>query len=424
MIVLPAIKDIKVFKVNGMQEIWGSQLDARLFNKLESINIGFAENATKVFSLDVIKHMQNLKKLSLQQFQLAEEFVEHTEFYNDDIENSILLPQLGKLTMNSFPRLKWIPWKKLTLQNLRYLEISGINGLTSLFPVSACRMLANLEALSVSDCPNMKEIVGEELGDTNTVEVKVVFPHLNSLTLGELPAFQTLSTNNVVIEFPSIEEVAFLKFQKPIPLDLLQRLQHVKEFKLGGYESLSELFGLEGRAPAILPRLRKLRLHSMPNLQSIPWMGFPTEKIRHISIFRMDGLKFLFPASPSSEEFAHLVEIHIEHCGGIERVLEDTSNNAALTTAVFPHVKIINLCYLKNLYSFSSKNYRALEFPSLEEVKIEYCPKMETFSYGSLIIQRPCKISIDWAMRRLYIEKECSNLNEVIKKWYVVYSNQ
>ncbi|GMH23937.1 hypothetical protein Nepgr_025780 [Nepenthes gracilis] len=411
-IALPAIKRITLFEVDGLQEIWGNQLNATLFNKLERLDICFAKKVTKVFSLDAIKHMQNLKELQLRQFQLAEEFVELMEFYNDDVENSILLPQLRELIMDSFPRLKWIPWKKLALQNLRYLEISKINGLTSLFPVSVCMMLANLEALSVSDCLNMKEIVGEELGDTNTVEVKVVFPHLNSLTLGNLPAFQTLSTNNVIIGFPSIEKVAFHDFQTPIALDLLQRLQHVRELELRECESLSELFGLEGRAPTIPPRLRKLTLHAMPNLQSIPWMVFPTEKIRHISISSMDGLRFLFPASLSSEEFAHLVEIHIELCNCIERVLEDTSNNAALTTVVFPRVRIIKLYYLQNLRSFSSENYHALKFPSLEEVKIERCPNMKTFSYGSLIIQRPCKISIDWD-----IQKESSDLNEVIRDW-------
>ncbi|GMH14331.1 hypothetical protein Nepgr_016172 [Nepenthes gracilis] len=391
-VALPAIKHIKMSLVDGLQKIWGSHLDVRSFNELESLDIKFVEKATKAFSLDAIQRIRNLKELNLQQFQLTGQFIERVGFYNDEVENSVLLPQLRNLKLDSFPQLKRIPWRELTLQNLRCLQISEIHDLTYLFPASICKRLVNLEALRVYDCHKMKEIVREELGDANTVEVKVVFPHLNFLRLSNLPAFQSLGSDNVILEFPSIKEVDFDKFQNPILWDLLQKLKPVKELQLGRCESLFELHDLKGRSSTMLPRLRNLTLSYMDNLQRIPWMIFPIKNLRYLKISYIHGLKFLFTASMCSEGFAQLEEIHIQDCKDIEQMLaqesiEDTSNNAAPITVVLPRVKIIKLYYLRSLRSFSSENYEALEFPSLEEVEIKEYDK-EYFDLNTVIKKR------------------------------------
>ncbi|GMH16605.1 hypothetical protein Nepgr_018446 [Nepenthes gracilis] len=415
-VALPAIKQIYMDNVNGPKEIWGSHLDSGSFNKLESLTIFNVEKDTKVFSLDTIKQMRNLKELKLYIFQLAEEFIERIGFYNDGIENSALLPQLKELTIMSFPLLKQIQWKELALQNLCCLTIFRIHGLTYLFSASVGRKLVNLKELDVSDCQMIEEIVGGESGDTNTVEVNVVFPPLNILRLCNLPALRSLTKDNVIIEFPSIIEVVFQQFQNPIQLDLFQKFQHVKELILGECEALLEPFDLERRASPILPRLWKLTLANMHKLQMIPWKIFPIENLHYLKISDINGLKFLFPAPLGSKGFAQLEEIHIEFCKDIEQVLaqestDDTANNAASTTNVFPRVKIIELQFLQNLRSFSSENYKDLEFPSLEEVWILGCPMMEAFSYGSLSTPR---LRIVWIESRY--KEEHLDLNAAIKK--------
>ncbi|GMH27013.1 hypothetical protein Nepgr_028856 [Nepenthes gracilis] len=422
-VALPAIKKIYMHHVNGPKEIWGSHLDAGSFNKLESLMVSNVKKDTKVFSLDTIKQMRNLKVLKLSGFQLAEELIERIGFYNDGVENSaLLLPQLEKLTMDLFSLLKWIPWRELALQNLRYLKIWQAEDLTYLFSASVGRRLVNLEELDVGYCRMMEEIVGGESGDTNTVEVNVVFPHLKILRLCVLPALRSLSPNNVIIEFPSITkaafviEEAFVGSQKSILLDLLQKLHHVKELELKGCEIPLVLYDLEGRTSTILPRLAKLTLSEMHRLQVIPWKIFPIENLHYLQISQIDGLKFLFPASLDSKGFAQLEEIDIWSCEDIEQVLaqestDDTSNDTASTTIVFPRVKIIKLSYLRSLRSFSSKNYKDLEFPSLVEVRIWQCPMMEVFSYGSLNTPRLREISTS---RRDKIKHH--DLNAAIKK--------
>ncbi|GMH14326.1 hypothetical protein Nepgr_016167 [Nepenthes gracilis] len=402
--------------MHGLQEIWGSHLDAKSFNELETININSAERVIKVFSLDAIKQMQNLKELHLRKFQLAEEFIDPVGFYNDEVENLALLPQLKNLFMNSFPRLKWIPWEELALENLRELKLSKIHGLTYLFSISVCRRLLNLETLHIIDCAKMEEIVWGNTWDTNIVEVKVVFPQLNFLKLDNLPAFRSLGSNNVILDFSSIEGAGFGQFQNQILLDLLQKFEHVKNLELGGCKALLELFNVEGRAHAIPPRLRKFTLYDMPDLQRIPWMVFSIKSIHYLKISEIHGLKFLFPASMYSDGFVQLEEIHIDSCNDLEQVfaqesIVDTSNNATSTTIILPRVKIIKLQKLPNLRSFNSENYHAVKFPSLEEVEIQECPMMETFSYGSLSTQGSCKIRMDWED-----EKECYDLNAFITK--------
>ncbi|GMH14383.1 hypothetical protein Nepgr_016224, partial [Nepenthes gracilis] len=402
-VVMPVLKIITIGKMHGPQEIWGSHLDARSFNELETININSVEKVMKVFPLNAIKQMQNLKKLNLQEFQLAEEFINPIGFYNDEVENLTLLPQLENLVMDSFLRLKWIPWEELALENLRELKLSKIHSLTSLFPVSVCKRRLNLETLHIIDCEKMEEIVGGKSWDTNIDEVKVEFPRLNFLKLGNLPAFQSLGSNNVILEFPSIKA-------------LLKKFQHVKNLQLGGCKALLELFDLKGHAYAIRPRLRKFTLYDMPDLQRIPWTVFSIKSIHHLRISKIHGLKFLFPASMHSEGFAQLEVIYIYGCRDLEQVfaqesIEDTSNNATSTTIILPRVKIIKLSGLQSLRNFSSENYHALKCPSLEEVQILECRTMETFSYGSLSTPRLCKININWKN-----EEECFDLNAAIKK--------
>ncbi|GMH11433.1 hypothetical protein Nepgr_013274 [Nepenthes gracilis] len=412
-VVMPTIKHIQIFNAQGLQEIWGSHLDIGSFNKLENFSIAFAKKAMKVFSLDAIKQMQNLKVLRLHNFQLAEEFIDPVGFYNDEAENLALLPQLKNLVMHSFPRLKRVPWEELALKNLRELKLSKIHGLTSLFPVFVCRRLLNLETLHIIDCEKIEEIIGGKSSDTNIVEVEVVFPQLNFLKLGNLPAFRSLCSSNVILEFSFIKGVDFGQLQNQILSDLLKNFQHVKELQL---ERCEELFNRERRANAIPPRLRKFTLYNMPNLQRIPWMAFSVKSIHYLKIFKVHGLKFLFPASMYSDGFVQLEEIHIDGCRDLKQVfaqesIEDTSNNATLTTIILPRVKIIKLKKLPNLCSFSSENCHALKFPSLEEVQILECPTMKTFSYGSLSTPRPCKIRMD-----LKEEEECYDLNAFITK--------
>ncbi|GMH31932.1 hypothetical protein Nepgr_033776 [Nepenthes gracilis] len=317
--------------------------------------------------------------------------------------------------MDLFPLLKRIPWRELALQNLRYLKIWHAKDLTYLFSASVGRRLVNLEELHVSYCWMMEEIVGGESGDTNTVEVNVVFPHLKILSLCDLPALRSLSPDNVIIEFPSIIEAAFVRSQKSILLDLLQKLHHVKELELEGCEIPLVLYDLEGRASTILPRLAKLTLSKMPRLQMIPWKIFPIENLHFLKISQIDGLKFLFPASLDSKGFAQLEEIDIWSCKDIEQVLaqestDDTSNNTASTTIIFPRINFIKLSYLRSLRSFSSENYKDLEFPSLVEVQIWQCPMMEVFSYGSLNTPRLRKISTNGRDKIEHLD-----LNAVIK---------
>ncbi|GMH12006.1 hypothetical protein Nepgr_013847 [Nepenthes gracilis] len=416
-VALPAVKKIDISHVNRPKEIWDSHLDAGSFNKLETLKMSNVEKDTKVFSLDTIKQMRNIKELDLQHFQLAEELIERIGFYNDGVENSALLPQLKELNIFSFPLLKRIPWRELALQNLRYLKIHQVEGLTYLFPTSVSRSLVNLKELDVQDCQMMEEIIRGELGDTNTVEVNVVFPHLNILRLRGLPALRSLSSDNVTIEFPSIIRVDF--YHNPIQMDLLQKLQHVKELILGECEALPDPFDLERHASAIPPGLGKLALSNISKLQMIPWKIFPIENLHHLTIFRINGLKFPFPASLGSKGFAQLEQIHIVKCKDIEQVLaqentDDTSHNAASTTIVFPRVKFIGLYNLGSLRSFSSENYKDLVFLSLEQVLIRECPMMETFSYGSLSTPKLSKITIDSSA-----EEENLDLNMVIKKRYV-----
>ncbi|GMH14160.1 hypothetical protein Nepgr_016001 [Nepenthes gracilis] len=260
----------------------------------------------------------------------------------------------------------------------------------------------------------MEVIVGGESGNTNAVEVKVVFPHLNFLRLSNLPMFRSLGSYNVILEFPSIEQVDFDEFQNPILLheSIFDKFQHVKELQLGGCEALLDLLNLEGRAFAIPPLLRKLTLYDMPNLQRISWMGFPIGNLRYLKIIDIDRLKSLFPTFLCNKGFVYLEEIHIDKCNNIERVLaQESSEDTSPTTVIFPRVKLIKLQHLSNLRSFSSENYHTIKFPSLEKVTIEKCQRMETFSYGSLCTPWLHKIKINCKD-----EKECFNPNAVIKK--------
>ena len=136
----------------------------------------------------------------------------------------------------------------------------------------------------------------------------------------------------------------------------------------------------------ILDQLRVLHLCDLPKLMHI-WkkgperiMGFGN--LRLLDVWRCNSLTYLF--SPSMAKLLVMLEkIRVVDCEKIEEILARVGEEEEEKEVLFFKVNSIVLHHLPNLKCFCSET-NALEWPSLEEIRVIGCPNLSTFIPSNL----------------------------------------
>lgn len=108
-------------------------------------------------------------------------------------------------TGKSIPRLEYITMLKLP--KLKILKIQGCNLLEHIFTFSTLESLAELEELEIMYCEAMEVIVTEENGQQTKASDVLVFPHLKSITLVNLPNVVGFFLGKNEFIWPALEKV-------------------------------------------------------------------------------------------------------------------------------------------------------------------------------------------------------------------------
>ncbi|GJW71210.1 resistance protein candidate RGC20 [Tanacetum coccineum] len=155
------------------------------------ISITHCDVLSSVIPWYAVGQMQKLQVLKIKNCKSMTEVFETQEINNKS----------GTDTGKSLPRLEYITM--LTLPKLKILKIQGCHLLKHVFTFSTLKSLAELEELEIKDCKAMEVIVNQETGDQ-----KVVFPHLKSLILVNLPNFVGFFLGKNEFTWPTLEKVA------------------------------------------------------------------------------------------------------------------------------------------------------------------------------------------------------------------------
>ncbi|RDX65621.1 Disease resistance protein RPS5, partial [Mucuna pruriens] len=348
---------------------------------------------------------------------------------------------LKKLILARLPNLENVwnedPHGILCMQLLQQVYVDNCKCLTSLFPASVAKDLAILENLVVQHCEGLMAIVAEDNAETKGPNPELTFPFVKTLTLLNLPKFKFNATTTFELtpnlhhlilgdneakmiwhgEFQGnqLHKLKFLSlafhFESNIfPYEFLQVVPNIE--KLGVYDgSLKEIFCCQSpnvNYTGFLPQLKILSLVLLPELISIglenSWIEPILRNLQTLEVIRCfrlrniasppvrfsnlmclivlecHRLENLFTSS-TAKSLSQLRIMEIKCCESIKEILSKEGDGSHEDEIIFWQLHYLNLESLPNLVSFYTGN---LSFPSLEQLSVINCHRMETLCSGTI----------------------------------------
>ncbi|XP_028773860.1 uncharacterized protein LOC114730919 [Neltuma alba] len=200
-------------------------------------------------------------------------------------------------------------------------------------------------------------------------------------------------------------EMTIEKFQSLltlVPSNVIHLFQNLKNLTVKDCGSLIEVFESEGinrkkRHSMIHYELEVMNLHFLPKLIRI-WKNHEEildfQKLRILKVEYCGNLKGIL--SPSmAKSLVQLQHLRVHGCQMMEEIVmkeaEEESEGANRAEILFPLLNRLELRHLPSLKCFCPESVD-FELPFCEEMVIEKCPKMTTFSYGAVSIPKLSKI--------------------------------
>ncbi|CAL5348071.1 unnamed protein product [Camellia sinensis] len=190
-----------------------------------------------------------------------------------------VLPCLQRLSMHYLCRLENI-WKGPvphgSLDRLKFLSVHTCPKLEFILNWPMLHCLSNMEELIVEDCSSVKVIIEME---GQTISNGAILPHLKRVKLHYLP--QLVSLWNGPVPHGSLDNLKSLsvhtcpKLEFILTWSTLHCLSNMEELIVGDCSSVKVIIEMEGQTinnAAILPRLKRVELHYLPQLVSL-WNG-------------------------------------------------------------------------------------------------------------------------------------------------------
>ncbi|KAG8362818.1 hypothetical protein BUALT_BualtUnG0034500 [Buddleja alternifolia] len=280
------------------------------------------------------------------------------------------LPALMYLFSN---RIQNVP-----LSNLSSISIGNCKKLLNLFPLTMSKGgLLQLKRLYVGCCEMMEEVfsnVNEKDGKGH-----ITFPKLEKLSLESLPRLTTLCKGVESIEFLLLAE-----------MDIAD-CPELKSFVSSTGNNLSladhdnDSFHLFGNQKVTFGCLKNLNITGYENISNLWYHQTPPadflNELEELKIKECANIRCLFSSSVAAN-LLNLKQLVIHSCDEMVKVIGD-EENVYENSPIFPSLEDISLKSLDNLVNFCGWRC-VLELPSLIYVSIDECPRMESFTVGSL----------------------------------------
>ena len=198
--------------------IWPNQLILDSFSKLENLTVSNFTNLTNILPPNMLRTLQNLKRLKIYSCGSIEEVFEIQQTNNINVEEThdAAATELRSLVLVNLGKLKHVwsmdPQGIITFGKLNSVNIHNCSSLKSVFPTSVAKALMQLEELEIHDCATVEEIIAKEEGiETTTL---FVFPRLFSLDLECLPELKSFYPGKHTSEWPLLNKLIIYKCDK------------------------------------------------------------------------------------------------------------------------------------------------------------------------------------------------------------------
>ncbi|KAL7614545.1 hypothetical protein Lser_V15G04892 [Lactuca serriola] len=389
-----------------------------------------------VFPSSLIRSFHNLRMLRLWSYEGVEVVFEIesesptsrelvTTHHNQ--QHPIILPNLQELDLSFMQNMSHVwkcsNWNKFftlpkqqsesPFHNLTTIYILHCKRIKYLFSPLMAELLSNLKTLQITDCEGIEEVVSNRddedeekttFTSTSTHTNTSLFPHLDSLTLHSLYNLKSIGggvakdKSNGISFNNTTTTTAFLdQFELSEAGGVSWSLcQYCREIYIRRCYALSSVIPCYAAAEQ-MQKIQVLRLKSCTGMkvifeksgrdEGIPRVNnvimLPNLKI--LEIVRCNRLKYIFTFS-ALKSLRQLEQLTIINCKAMKVIVkreEDASSSSSSSkeVVVFPRLKSIELVSLPKLVGFFlGKN--EFQWPSLDKVKIDNCPKMTVFAPG------------------------------------------
>ncbi|KAH1240877.1 putative disease resistance protein [Glycine max] len=366
---------------------------------------------------------------------------------------------LEELTLVRLPKLENV-WNEdprgiLSVQHLQHVTVEKCKCLTSVFPASVAKDLVKLEDLFVQDCEELMEIVAEDNADPRGANLELTFPCpcVRSLILQDLPKFKyfyycslqtptedEMPTSNLQclsLGEKGLEMINRGEFQANF-LHKLQPAPNIEKLVVcdGSFKEIFCFDSLNVDEAGLLLQLKVLCLDSLPELVSIglenssiqPLLGnletlevigcsslkdlvpstvsLSFSNLMYLKVERCNCLLYLFTSS-TAISFGQLKRLEIKRCDSIEEIVFKDGGEPHENEIIFPQLNCLKLERLRKLRRF----YRGslLSFPSLEELSVINCERMETLCPGTLKADKLVQVQLNRYSDAIKLENDLNS---------------
>ncbi|KAL5794454.1 hypothetical protein ACOSP7_003048 [Xanthoceras sorbifolium] len=353
---LKKTENLYLCRIKALQVVF-PDLDDVGFNKLKSLSLAECEdilcllNTSKQTPDDVV--FSNLEQLSL--------------FGN---------PKLLVICKGELPEKSW--------SKVKTIDVNACHSMSSIVTSQLLQRLNTLESFQAIYCENVVYAFDFEGLVIPKEETYKLLPMLKKLELTMLPKMEQIwKGDSQLMSLCNLKRIKLdycLELRKLFSPPLFQTLLSLEHLEVICCYKLEEIFG-------------KIEAGDIQEAQATASSSLG--KLRFISMKSCTQLKNLFTPT-IVESLVQLRTLKIQSCTAMKEVIaENDGGEGAATTKkriVFPNLYEIHLEKLDNLICFCPGMYTTLDFPALEILRIDECPKLKMFGYGEQITPKLKKV--------------------------------
>ncbi|GAU49106.1 hypothetical protein TSUD_13470 [Trifolium subterraneum] len=404
------LKNLTLKILSKLVNVWEKNFKGNLiFQNLQQVFVSNCENLETLFPAALARNLKKLEKLEINSCENLLQIIEQ----ETDKEEKFVFPCLTWLDLYGLPKLAYFYPGIFTLEcpklhKLSVLSCSKLEIFHTTHPegdrqplFSDLKVIPILEELTV------------DLNHELTVDLDLITPEEYKVDMGNTlllkPPLQQLTEDLNFLKKVSIFDMDELNIPT-FCIDILEKAPNLQDLSIEWCNSLKIFLTVDERG--IPGQLKTLTLNRVSKLQYISlensWLNTVSMKCHKLNVSHCHDLTKLFH-SPSVASFYNLKELYISDCHELEylftssvanllkhleeitvkashKIKEIVAKEQDGTTCQeikFERLYCINLDSLSSLECFYSGK-DILELPSLTQVDIWQCPKMEVFSQGEI----------------------------------------
>ncbi|XP_044500416.1 probable disease resistance protein RF9 isoform X2 [Mangifera indica] len=397
-VVVPNLKFLKLQSVN-CEILWDSQLVATssCYQNLTNLILNGCGKLQYVFLSSMVKSFEQLRYIEICNCNVLKEIISKGVEANKTFVFSrvtfLKLENLPELT-TFYPGVHTSEWPVLKM--LEVYNCGKIKTFTSEYMsfFLAEKINPNLEKLTLSRADDMIKFLHQfpEKFCRCTIDIKQ--DKSANISVGILQ--RSVKLEKLILFDCSYEEIFTCGEDEKHTNILIQ----IKSLELRHLSDAKYLWGKGSKLDSLLQNLEVLEVDGCDRMINVLPSSASFENLTVLNVYSCDGLmNLLTPAI--AKNLVQLREMQIKSCRMMTEIVSNkTEDVAAEDEIVFGKLKLLSLEYLQNLTCFYSGNY-ALKFPSLEELTVDGCPMMKTFSVGNLNTPSLQKVQQDrWDKRK------------------------